>query len=301
MLIKNIKGLVQTRKEAESLNLLKGRTLQQLPISLTITVILLITFYNVLAQTKVYLPLDSSRYISTTEVTNKEYKDFLLNAPLIDELTTKVYKEGWKKFENPPKYWVAYFGPFPNHPVVNIQQEGARAYCRLLTEEYEQSRTPNEPKVIYRLPTENEWKTAALKYQADILYFDSLYKIKMYEPDSVMEANNWTFEGADPAELYTPGSKYEEMTDYVMSDQHESTHLICRSGFPNTNKPILKHMKSNVSEWLAEDDKAIGINWEDTEQARKEIKKLPKPYVPFEADFASAKIGFRVLKEVIKD
>lgn len=275
--------------------------MSKLSIFLTTTFILLINFNKVRAQTNAYLPLNNKISISTTEVTNKEYKDFLLNAPSINELTTKVYKEGWKKFENPPKYWVAYFGPFPNHPVVNIQQEGARAYCRWLTEEYERNRTPNEPKIAYRLPTENEWVEAALKYEDDILYFDSLYKIKMYEPDSVMEANNWTFEGADPVELYKSGSKYEEMTDYVMSDKHESTHLICRSGFPNTNKLVLKHMKSNVSEWLEEDYKAIGINWEDTEQARKEGKKLPEPYVPFEADFASAKIGFRVIKEVVID
>lgn len=101
-------------------------------------------------------------FMSNTEVTNREYQAFL--ADLLRRKKTAEYAlsqirpEGWQNlypaFENYhtlPEY--------QDYPVVNISQEGARMYCAWLTEIYA-ARNPDFT-VLFRLPTETEWKYAA--------------------------------------------------------------------------------------------------------------------------------------------
>lgn len=269
-------------------------------------ILMIIVFFSniqtVLSQNLSFQSINSHTSISITEVTNEDYELFLNETRNQSNLQTNIYQEEWGNLEKPiTMYKLFYTAMLPEHPVVNISQERAKAYCRWLTNKYKKGQHSDSNRVIIRLPTEKEWKVTAQKYKADIDSYDSIYQIKMFEPDSVMEANNWSIKKINPEELSSPNSKHKEMTDYIESDDYEKRYLICRSEFPATNKTQLKHMNSNVSEWLAEKDKAIGVNWLDTKMARNETKPLPKTTTAFHANFPSPKIGFRVVKVVIEE
>lgn len=90
------------------------------------------------------------------------------------------------------------------------------------------------------------------------------------------------------------------MNNYTLN-HFELRYLVCRSEFPKCSPKIIKHMKSNVSEWLLSEDEAIGINWLDTKLNTKEKHKLPSYNQVIKANFPSPKIGFRVVMVVVED
>src|SRR6478736_4482820 len=55
-------------------------------------------------------------------------------------------------------------GSFGHYPVVNISHKAAIAYCQWLTDEYNNLKKRKFKKVLFRLPTINEWQIAALGY-----------------------------------------------------------------------------------------------------------------------------------------
>lgn len=107
-------------------------------------------------------------YASKYEVTNYEYQEFLQHlkhnpdASLYEQY--RIFNENWnmkdsflQPFENNYHIHPAYF----EYPVVNISQEGAKAYCEWLTATYNAYPKRAFEKVKFRLPTEQEWITAA--------------------------------------------------------------------------------------------------------------------------------------------
>lgn len=104
-------------------------------------------------------------YISKFEVTNHEYRRFLNS---IEERDVKTYtpkSENWEKMVGESKlasnYYFAHAG-FDRYPVVNVTIEDAQAFAEWLTEAYNNQKKKEFQKVSFRLPTEEEWKIAAL-------------------------------------------------------------------------------------------------------------------------------------------
>lgn len=162
----------------------------------------LFIFNSLNAQGLNFLSISDSVHILSTEITNIEHENFLHATRNFDNPQTRIYQEEWGKIEDPfTAYERFYTTLVPKHPVVNISQEGAKAYCRWLTNEYNNNAITNFKKIEIRLPTKEEWELAASIYNREITYFDSLYQIKMYEPDSTMAANGWSYEGIEPKEL----------------------------------------------------------------------------------------------------
>ncbi len=125
-------------------------------------------------------------YISTKEVTNKEYmvflNDLVINNKIDDYLkalpdTTKWRIHGGNNFLEPMVNMYLWHPAFANYPVVNISREGAQMYCFWLTVEANKknvamykARKNNNPHLplpngIYindvRIPEETEWMMAA--------------------------------------------------------------------------------------------------------------------------------------------
>jgi formylglycine-generating enzyme required for sulfatase activity len=113
-------------------------------------------------------------YVAETEVTNQQYGYYL--AYLLEQkdfntlMTVKADKTDWRKLL-PEAYkklddktlFPHGFPDKPTYPAQNMTYEGAVSYCNWLTNFYN-----NEPldkrkwkKVLFRLPTEEEWMTAA--------------------------------------------------------------------------------------------------------------------------------------------
>lgn len=121
-------------------------------------------------------------YAMNYEVTNREYNDFL--SWLDDYNKTELRKkhefnlsgyeksvqEFYSKYHKPTANKKRTTGkdPEPNYswfPAVNITYEGAVEYCKWLTDRYnENPKKKKFKKVLFRLPTLNEWQIASLGY-----------------------------------------------------------------------------------------------------------------------------------------
>jgi len=97
----------------------------------------------------------NSYYIGEYEVTNAEYKEFILDEGYADSLYwTAGYYGNWSlpAFWNDPRYKGGGIPDNENFPVIGISWYEAVAYCEWLS---------TKTNRIYRLPTEVEWEKAA--------------------------------------------------------------------------------------------------------------------------------------------
>jgi formylglycine-generating enzyme required for sulfatase activity len=112
--------------------------------------------------------LSDKLYAGKYEVSNRLYLQFLQN--LQTEGKTELIKTAMIDSMN----WVdklAYNAPYKdyyfrhpayaNYPVVNINYEAANLFCRWLTDLYNADAKRKYKKVLFRLPSESEWVTAA--------------------------------------------------------------------------------------------------------------------------------------------
>jgi sulfatase modifying factor 1 len=109
-------------------------------------------------------------YASKFEVSNKNYRVFLqalIKKNQIADLTiaqidTLKWNDNISTYSNNP--YVNYYHKHPaynDYPVVNVSYEAAQLYCEWITKTYNSAPKRKFKKVLFRLPTENEWETAA--------------------------------------------------------------------------------------------------------------------------------------------
>jgi formylglycine-generating enzyme required for sulfatase activity len=112
--------------------------------------------------------ITDSLYAGKYEVSNRIYRYF--ESDLIKNNKTDLLKISrpdtlnWrdKLAYNEPLVGLYYRHPaYQNYPVVNISHEAAVLFCTWLTEKYNANPKRAFKKVVFRLPTENEWETAA--------------------------------------------------------------------------------------------------------------------------------------------
>ena len=114
--------------------------------------------------------INDDLYASKFEVSNKNYREFL--TVLIKEnrmvelsiarIDTLKWNENISSYSNNP--YVDYYHKHPaydDYPVVNVSYEAAQLYCEWLTLIYNSSPKRKVNKLKFRLPSENEWETAA--------------------------------------------------------------------------------------------------------------------------------------------
>ena len=112
-----------------------------------------------------YVKVKGTFYISKYEVSNSDYKKYLTY--LVQTEQVKLYLQSipdtnlWLKINAP--YVSNYFSypNYSNYPLVGITYENAVGYCRWLSEEYNSNKKRKHKKVLFRLPTDEEWKYAA--------------------------------------------------------------------------------------------------------------------------------------------
>lgn len=111
-------------------------------------------------------------YMETTEVTNLEYKtfimDLLINGRISEFLMVKPDQEMWKKkfpysFNDPMVDLYFAHPAYDEYPVVNISRKGAQLYCEWLTIETNKVLKENNKPLIndLRIPADYEWACAA--------------------------------------------------------------------------------------------------------------------------------------------
>ncbi len=105
-------------------------------------------------------------YISTHEVSNAEYKEFLTaleaDGPSADLTTAQIDTAQWETvFKSNPMTTCYHQHPaYRNYPVVNITYEAAQLYCQWLTAKSNLN-LQSEYTYEYKLPNRTEWMRAA--------------------------------------------------------------------------------------------------------------------------------------------
>lgn len=123
-----------------------------------------------------YAKVTDSLYASITEVSNGEYRAFIGELKITDTAKYNAYNiESFRWTEKPTfgePLITSYFShpAYKDYPLVNVSYEGAIAYCAWLTDNYNNNPKRQYKKVVFRLPTEAEWKIAASSGKKDMMY-----------------------------------------------------------------------------------------------------------------------------------
>ncbi len=112
-------------------------------------------------------------YAAEYETSNEQYNLFLqdlVNNKEFDKINVcRSEKVNWRSLLNPKNKnlsdEVVYVNGHPDnpvHPIQNISYDAAKLYCAWITEVYNMNNSPKKKykKVVFRLPTPNEWETA---------------------------------------------------------------------------------------------------------------------------------------------
>lgn len=280
-------------------------------------------------------PLKGKLYVMDGEVTNAQYNLFLMW--LQDHNQKSALEKRRHDLSAYDKatadYYARYSAPrptamrrkdsqtenFDDYPVVNITWESAVAYCEWLTEQYNAfEKRRRFKKVIFRLPTMQEWQIAALgdsKFQSwtlrenfvnVIIPDDTLsmlprdgqrkrvqvddqilypwYQSWHYRNKAQNQRNCWlgNFMIIDPPTRCPANNP--SFDGWAMMGR-------TRSFFPNNIG--LYDVVGNVAEMVSEKGKACGGSWNDSPQ-QSTIQSV-KAY-----ERASASVGFRVFMEVVE-
>ena len=119
---------------------------------------------------KSLVKISGNAYVSKYNVSNEMYGQFL------SDLKNNGKKDLYAAYYPDTLKWrnkYAYNEPFVElyhahpayftYPVVNIDKKSAEEFCKWLTEKYNGTKKRKYQNIVFRLPTENEWKTFASK------------------------------------------------------------------------------------------------------------------------------------------
>jgi len=245
--------------------------------------------------------ITGSLYASKFEVTNFQYKVFLNDLKHAGE--EKKYKiaaidtSKWLKVLLNDTICIKYYHSdvkYDNYPIVNISKEAALLFCEWLTEKYNSYPKRKFTKVLFRLPTEYEWKKAARGTSESAIFpWSGFY---MRNTKGQFLAN------------FRPIHQYQVYYDTDMGELK-----IKNLNFIKNNTPIaiiptapvdlfwpneyeLYNMSGNVAEMIVEKGRTKGGSWASTGyylqiNAEDEYEGFSEP---------SPMIGFRYFMEVIE-
>ncbi|MCH2045652.1 MAG: formylglycine-generating enzyme family protein [Saprospiraceae bacterium] len=243
-------------------------------------------------------------YPAITETSMEQYELFLtdlLKQKQYDKINIcQIHPTDWKSYlpgnlkKLSDKELFNYGNPENKEsPVQNISYEGANLYCQWLTQVYNNmdNRKKRFKKVLFRLPTEEEWLAATQNSDAPV---DAPYSWFIYEENKEKRYKSPTNgRGCYLANFNVstePCNCPEDEKGFANDGLFFSGRV--DSYFPNDLG--LYNTIGNVAEMLAEEGKAKGGSWyhkpkESTRQATNTYAK-PQPY-----------IGFRVFMEVLEE
>ena len=221
-------------------------------------------------------------YASKYEVSNKVYSDFLIS--LKQNGQTEKYQiamfdtSAWG--DSPYTQYYHKHPAYYEYPAVNISYEGASLFCEWLTEQYNASANRKFKKVVFRLPTEQEWVAAAKAGNAEANY-PWKYTSVVNEKGEAYCNHSLSAIGLRPGE--SGKSDYADITATVKSYK--------------PNNYGLYNMSGNVAEMLNEKGKTKGGSWQDDAENMK-IASTGK-----HANYTQpmTTIGFRFFMEVLEN
>ena len=244
---------------------------------------------------KNYSEIKEHLFISKYELSNKEYKDFL-NA-LASRNETEMLKKCtpdtlcWRnEFAYNEPYVNYYFQSpaFINYPVVGVTYEDALAYCNWLTSSYNKNKKSRFKKVVFRLPTSEEWTYAAncgdntrtYPWGSGFIQNNRKQDLCYYKHQDLI------YDSSQKKYIINPNQTTDRLNQRVAIVGN------VKAFFPNNFG--LYNMSGNAAEMVSEKGIAKGGSFADPAwEVRIDSKK--------NYDHPSAQIGFRVAMEVIEE
>lgn len=245
-------------------------------------------------------------YISKFEVTNHEYRRFLNSLEESDEKGHIPKSENWNEMirVNKPnsnrmatEYYFAH-NAFNRYPVVNVTLEDATAFAKWLTKEYNKQDKKEFKKVSFRLPTEDEWKVAALGETSELSLFpwgspyirnrEGKALANMLRVSGSMIRNYWDEEGNQRVELIDKNLK-------------ENLSLTSQVASYNQTRHGLYDMAGNVAEMTTSVHPEVkeALVAKGGSYALSEYWAQVNSQYPFKG--SNAYTGFRLVMEVIEE
>lgn len=230
------------------------------------------------------IKVSDSLYAAKYEVTNAEYAVFLQNN---SNKKVQVDSMGWKRCVNNMDDLVAYHRhiAFLKYPVVNITFEAAEAYCKWLTDTYNQNPARKYSKVLFRLPSEIEWEKAARSGNPNAIY--SWNGIEVLDS----KGNYYCNFGDMMVIQHDKHGKHKSKSGHFEALDHHLITAPVKSY--QANALGLYNMCGNAAEMTLEKGYTKGGSWyskrEKLEIGQSEMYQQAEPFV-----------GFRIFMEVIK-
>ena len=242
--------------------------------------------FDIKSTQKSLVKINDSLFASKFEVTNKQYLiflNFLKQSHQVEKyLVSKIDSSNWRNELTFNEPYVQYYHSHPayaDYPVVNISYEGATHFCEWLTAQYNSKVQRKFKKVRFRLPTRDEWITAAKSgnSQANYPWNGNNFKTKK----GLVRCNFKREIGVD-----------REVVEYKRANADITAPS--KSYWPN--KFGLYNMSGNVAEMLAEKGQTKGGSWQDAADAMK-IESNGKFAI---YDSPMSTIGFRFFMDVLE-
>ena len=206
-----------------------------------------------------------SFYMSTSEVTNLQYNEFLFDLRQKGDLEgyniAKIDSTGWTKDRDfkdmgPMQHYYHSHPAYHNYPVVNVSKEGAQLYCKWLTAKYD-SLSNGEMKLMFRIPTRAEWKRAASGSNLGSTY--SWNGPSLRNNKGCMLANFLQMGSENITRNERTGEFEIKRNVYLGSVDGADIIAPTKSYFPSEFG--LYNMNGNVSEMISDGDYAVGGDW----------------------------------------
>jgi formylglycine-generating enzyme required for sulfatase activity len=208
-------------------------------------------------------------YMSTTEVTNAEYRLFLSDLKAAGEMDrfemAKIDSTAWRESLTYNEPFVEHYHKHPaydNYPVVNISYEGALEYCHWMEKKLNSEASPSGQAYEVRLPTKAEWVRAARGNQD--------YSVYAWGGAALQNAKgcilcNYMYMGDESVTFDAESGEYKVIkglaTMGVAGHLKDNAAITAPVYSYSPSNQGLYNMNGNVAEMVAEQGKAMGGSW----------------------------------------
>lgn len=206
-----------------------------------------------------------SFYISKTEITNKEYREFLTDLKTKEEIEkwkiAQIDSSKWKTKNWGNQAYVEYYHAhlaYENYPVVNITHEAANLYCQWLSEKYD-SQFATKGKFRFRLMKRAEYIRAA---RGDSKKSYAWNTNSLRNADGLIQCN-FTQIGSEDIHRNEENGSYEIIIAQRDHLSNQSDVLApSKSYWPNQFG--IYNLNGNAAEMIDELGIAVGGSWKNT-------------------------------------
>lgn len=241
-----------------------------------------------------FVKVKDNLYFSKYETSNKDYKQFLSSLKQtgrIEEYRSNLLDTAkWATDESSNRPLVVYYHSHPSYdkyPVVTVKYESVINYSRWLTDTYNADPSRKFKKVLFRLPTENEWIYAATAGKTE----------RSYSWDGNQIRNKKGEYLANIKRINEANISFDPTTNnykVVLTEQEKRVAILAEKQSFYANEFGIYNMIGNAAEMIQEQGRAKGGSYND---AGFDVRvHNDKKYSQ-----ASPEIGFRLVMEIVEN